>query len=431
MNSPSDRPSRRTVNRDPAHVESLDADVCVIGSGAAGAAAALETASAGLSVILVEAAEHLGGQAVGSSIGTVCGLYGNGPDPARVTHGLLPDLVAAMVVEGSARPRRARNTVIISYEPSVWARRVEDALVGAGVVPMTGAVVTEVRLDGPSVSGVRVATRWGAAEIRADNWIDASGDAVLPWLAGLPVFVPDPPILGSVMAVLGGVGTEMIDGLPRSVFHRLVEQDSDRELLPRLDGFVFSSPRPGEVLMNMTHVPTPTDPVGATRAGIEGRRQVDRLLEVFRRGLPEAFGRAFVVNYGGLGIRQTRTISGRATLTTDDVRRGHRPDDAVARCSWPIELHTRTAAADWEEFGDDHMHFVPLGAMLPAGLDNVITAGRCIDAETAALASVRVMGPCMAMGRAAAEVVRLAGTDPYHQVDVARLQANLRENLNP
>ncbi len=430
MDNHRDQPSRRTVSRGSSATESLSADVCVVGSGAAGASAALEARSAGLEVILIEAAERLGGQAVTSSIGTVCGLYSNGPDPAPVTRGLLPDLVGAMVAEGTARPRRARNTLIVSYQPSVWARRLEDAVHDAGIVAITGAVVTEVAMDRGRVARADVVTRWGRSEIAADHWIDASGDAVIPWLAGEPAQVPDPPILGSVMAVLGGVRTELIDGLPRSVFHRLVEEYPDRELLPRLDGFVFSSPRPGEVLVNMTHVPTPTEAAAATRAGIEGRRQVDHLLEVFRRGLPEAFDRAFVVNYGGLGIRQTRTITGRRTLTTDEVRRGVRHEDAVARCSWPIELHTRAEAADWEEFDDDHMHFIPLAAMLPAGLGNVVTAGRCIDAETPALASVRVMGPCMAMGRAAATLVSLADSKPYHRVDTTEIQTLLADNLH-
>ncbi len=430
VKNPDQRPSRRVVSRDPSGVESLGVDVCVVGSGAAGASAALEARSSGLSVALVEAAERLGGQAVGSAVGTVCGLYGNGPDPSPVTHGLLPDLVATMVAAGAARHRRARNTIIVSYEPATWARRVEDALLNAGVISITGALVRAVGVQDGRVTDATVTTRWGESTIRAEHWIDASGDAVLPWLAGEPVYVPDPPILGSVMAVLGGVRTDLIEGLPRSVFHRMVESAAGRELLPRLDGFVFAATRPGEVLVNMTHVDTPTEAIGSTTAGIEGRRQVDRLLAVFRRGLPEAFGDSYVVNYGGLGIRQTRTISGRRTLTAEEVRLGHRHRDAVARCSWPIELHTRSEAADWEEFGDDHMHFIPLGSMLPSGLDNVVTAGRCIDAETEALASVRVMGPCMAMGRAAATVVALAGSEPYHQVDTDELQTRLADNLD-
>ncbi len=68
--------------------------------------------------------------------------------------------------------------------------------------------------------------------------------------------------------------------------------------------------------------------------------------------------------------------------------------------------------------------------MVPEGLDNVVTAGRCIDAEPAALASVRVMGPCFAMGRAAANAAALVGAGSFHQIDVAALQTAIDDNLS-
>ena len=67
--------------------------------------------------------------------------------------------------------------------------------------------------------------------------------------------------------------------------------------------------------------------------------------------------------------------------------------------------------------------------MAPTGLDNVIVAGRCIDAEPAALASVRVMGPCFAMGRAAAAAAQQFGGS-VHQLDIEALQAAVRDNLD-
>ena len=67
------------------------------------------------------------------------------------------------------------------------------------------------------------------------------------------------------------------------------------------------------------------------------------------------------------------------------------------------------------------MHYVPLGSMTPAEADNLVAAGRCIDGDVAALSSVRVMGPCIAMGAAAAHALDLAGTGSVHQIDLAAL----------
>ncbi len=83
----------------------------------------------------------------------------------------------------------------------------------------------------------------------------------------------------------------------------------------------------------------------------------------------------------------------------------------------------------WQEFSDDHLHYVPFRSLTPVEADNVVAAGRCIDADPIALSSVRVMGPCMAMGAAAAHALDLAGAGSVHQLDLAALRARIAPNL--
>ena len=58
-----------------------------------------------------------------------------------------------------------------------------------------------------------------------------------------------------------------------------------------------------------------------------------------------------------------------------------------------------------------------------------MAVGRCIDADSTALSSVRVMGPCIAMGAAAAHALSLAGSGSVHEIDLAALRARIRANL--
>jgi len=44
---------------------------------------------------------------------------------------------------------------------------------------------------------------------------------------------------------------------------------------------------------------------------------------------------------------------------------------------------------------------IPYGALLPLGVENLLTAGRCISGTHRAHASYRVMAICMATGQAA------------------------------
>jgi hypothetical protein len=179
----------------------------------------------------------------------------------------------------------------------------------------------------------------------------------------------------------------------------------------------------------MTHIETPLEALAAADAMLDGRDQVDRLVGFLKAEFPRAFANARVDVYGLPGIRQTRWIAGARQLGVDDVRAGTRFADAVARCSWPIELHDRPDRVTWEVFGDDHMHYVPFGAQVSPALDNLVAAGRCVDGDVAALSSIRVMGPCIAMGAAAAHALDLAGAGSVHQIDIAALQTRLAANL--
>ena len=70
-----------------------------------------------------------------------------------------------------------------------------------------------------------------------------------------------------------------------------------------------------------------------------------------------------------------------------------------------------------------------MGSLVSDECDNMVAAGRCVDGDVAALSSVRVMGPCIAMGAAAAHALDLAGTGSVHQIDMAALKFRLRDNL--
>ena len=169
----------------------------------------------------------------------------------------------------------------------------------------------------------------------------------------------------------------------------------------------------------------PARPVPARPLKIRNHDEVAFL----RAEYPAAFGKARMRSYGMLGVRQTRWIVGRQQLTVDDVRAGRSFPDAVARTGWPIELHDTPQGHVWEPFPDDHLHYVPFGSLVSPECDNMVAAGRNIDGDVAALSSVRVMGPCIAMGAAAAHALDLAGAGSVHQIDAAALRERVKDNV--
>ncbi|MCM8769181.1 MAG: FAD-dependent oxidoreductase, partial [Candidatus Omnitrophica bacterium] len=51
---------------------------------------------------------------------------------------------------------------------------------------------------------------------------------------------------------------------------------------------------------------------------------------------------------------------------------------------------------------------IPLGCLIAASRFNLLAAGRCVSANPKAMAAIRVMAPCMAMGQAAGVAAALA-----------------------
>ena len=408
----------------------VSADIAVLGAGIAGISAALEAARLGRTVALVDALPALGGQAVNSIIGTFCGLFANGTHGHQLTHGIADDILRDLGAQDALHYRRGgpSNTTVVMYDEIALSRWIEEAVRKSGIVVLTGAILRAARRDGGRVREIDLATRHGDVTLAATGFVDATGDAVLAYEAGFPCREPaDGPLYGTQMMVLEGIDESAQPS--RAEFVERARAKAKQYGLIRTDGFAFAFPGRGTALVNMTHIETPLDPIEAAKNALIGKALADQVLVFMQAEYPKAFGNARVRSYGLPGIRQTRWIAGREQLLVADVRAGTKFPDAVARTAWPIELHDSPQGYVWEAFGDDHMHYVPFGSLVPAEADNIVAAGRCIDGDSAALSSVRVMGPCIAMGAAAAHALDLAGSGSVQQIDLAALRKRVWDNV--
>jgi hypothetical protein len=419
------RTIRRGAGRQLAMIE---ADICVLGAGISGVSAALEAAKLGRKVVIVDGAPALGGQAIGSIIGTLIGLYTHGPEAYQITHGIADDLIRDMTAEGSLL-RMHRSTVTFQYDEVRLGRWMERKIEEAGIEAVVGAVLTDVAFRDRRIEHIDFATRFGAVRIRANGFIDSSGDATLCYEAGLPVREPQAPVYGSLNFLIEGYDLEAVKGLNMEEVRKRLATDGAPYGLVRHDGWLMHFPAKNFMLANITHFETPVSPLATARMVFEGRRQADNILRFLRAEYPDIFANARIRTYGNPGLRQTRWILGTRQLTVDDIRKGDRPADAAARCAWWVELHDTKELVHWEQFPNNHVYYIPLSCMVPADADNIVVAGRCVDADSHALSAIRVMGPCIAMGTAAAHALDLARGGSVHDIELAQLQKRLYDNL--
>jgi FAD dependent oxidoreductase len=428
----------------------LDTDVLVVGGGAAGLAAAVTAARAGQRVILLERYGFCGGAAVAGLSGTVCGLYAASDDacrsPEQLVFGFAEEFVALLRARGGITdPIRYGKTFTLVHDPLMWRDAADHLLTQAGVSVLYHTLVTATLCDGDKVEGVEAWTKQGRARVTAKLTIDSSGDADVAAMAGRETFMGlDGEVQNPTMIFrLAGVDVERFRTCygPDSILGDDVSQmirnlHNSREYnLPRAKVFLFPTPRPGELFCNCTRVIghdgrelNPLRIEDLTEAELEGRRQVREYARFFRDRL-EGCENSFVNDTGvQIGVRQTRQVVGREILINDDVVKGRKSPDAVARSAWPIELHSgEKPRLVW--LCDDY-YDIPFGCFVPRAGEGLLVAGRCLSAEHEAMASARVTAQCFSYGQAVgmAATMALRADVSAGQLPVADLRDALRRD---
>lgn len=388
-------------------------DVLVVGGGAAGVAAAVAAARAGAVTRLVERYGFLGGMATAGMVGTVCGLYttGSAGPPRLLNEGIAAEVEARLRRTGATPLRRGR-TVMLPYVPLALATILDDLLAGEPAlraslhVTCAGASATPGCLE-----SIRCVSWRGAEDIVPRVVVDASGDAIVAWHAGLETENPETATrqLASLIFVFQGVVDGTVGGTRSiGVLRALLEAESRGELPAgcRLMSFRASG-RAGEVVAKLAlddlGEPGATDDL--THAERTGRSRVRAVEEFLVRRVP-GFERAFVSHAAPqVGVRESRRFIGRERLERDDVIGARKRSDGVARAAWPIELWEAGGdGARYEYLPDDDWYDVPRGCLEHVSCANLIGVGRCMSATHEASGSSRVIGTCLAAGEAAGKL---------------------------
>ena len=201
--------------------------------------------------------------------------------------------------------------------------------------------------------------------------------------------------------------------------------------LPREDILFFATPHPNELSVNSTRVTDAlgTDAFDLSRAEIEARRQMREIMHFLKAYVP-GFKDAYVVQSGThIGVRETRRVVGDYTLTAEDVLGARKFEDAIARASYPIDIHNPTGRGTvLRRLPPGEWYEVPLRCLLPKDVEDLLVAGRSISGTHEAHSSYRVTPTAMATGQAAGVCAALAigRNAPPRHVPAAEVQDELR-----
>lgn len=451
-----------------------ECEVLVVGGGPAGLGAALGAAAAGAQTVLVERHGFLGGNATAALVMPLMSFHTGHPLRERLgAHTLLPtdhgpgdpviagvlrDFLTRLVAQGGALAPSSETGYTVPFDPEQFKLTALEMLDEAGVHFLFHAFASGVLGEG-RCEGVVFETKAGPQVVRARMIVDATGDGDIAAAAGASYEIGrDADGLVQPMTLM----FRMAD-FERAAFAGYVTAHPDQwrgvhglwdliarataagELaLPREDILFFATPHPREVSVNSTRVAHAVpllgiDPFDLSYAEWVSRRQMRQIVAFLRKYVP-GFEQAYLVQSGAqVGVRETRRIQGDYRLTGEDVLAARKFDDVVARSTYPLDLHNPAGSGTaLTRLPPGEAYDIPLRCLLPLGLDNVLTSGRCISGSAEAHSSYRVMPVCMAVGQAAGVCAALAarhGVPPRRlaPVDVQRALlgqgANLRDSV--
>ena len=148
----------------------------------------------------------------------------------------------------------------------------------------------------------------------------------------------------------------------------------------RQNGFAFVIPGRGIALVNMTHVETPLEPLAMARKPARGQGAGRPCRRLPQRRISGGFGNARVRAYGNPASARPAGSSAATSSPSMKCATARKFDDAVGRTAWPIELHDTPQGYVWQTF-PEITALRPARQPVPAEGDNMVAAGRCIDAD--------------------------------------------------
>lgn len=421
-------------------------DVIVVGSGSAGATAAIAAARAGAKTLVLERLPFLGGTST-AVLDTFYGFYTPGAESKKVVGGISDDVMERLRRHSSwlERPNTHGAGTGVTYHPEYLKVVWEDLVREAGADVLLNAWVQDVEAKESSLRSLVVATKMGLRLFTADVFIDASGDADLCHFGGFKYELAgelDPAQTLTTTFKLCNVDIARRKTVSKSDFHALMAAaaGSGAYQLPRKEGSDHITPVDHMTATIMTRLPSftqrdgvtinATDPELWSDAEMEGRKQAIEYIRFLRDKVP-GYEHAQLSTFGiQIGVRETRRVFGESRLTREDVLSARQYDDQIGLCGAPIEDHHGGADTAWAYLPEGQCVGIPWGTLVPNGSENLLVAGRCFSATHDAHASVRSMAQCMAMGQAVGEAAAIMAARHLspQEIPVKELQDKLRGN---
>ncbi|OQB85232.1 MAG: hypothetical protein BWX88_02072 [Planctomycetes bacterium ADurb.Bin126] len=423
-------------------------EVVVCGGGPAGAAAAVCAARLGAKVLLVEATGCLGG--MGTS-GLVTAFDPMADGKRMLVGGFMREVVETMHTRGFLRPDINPDTWRKNYHQ--WTpfqvegyKLVLDEFVrkaGVEVRFFTRVIDADADPQQGRVSGVVLQNIEGYRFIRANTFIDATGDAVLADVCGAACREAGrdtpAPMAATLCSLHAGIDWSRMGNQSAALNKALADghfTQSDKHLpgMSRVNQSVGYLN--GGHLFRMNAL-TCKD---LSQGVMLGRRIVQEYVAFYRKYVTGCENLQLVTTGSLIGVRESRRIVGEYELNIKDYLARRQFPDQIAVFNKAVDIHPYDCTEEayqqyYKEYnkigrlGRGECFGIPYGILVPKGWKNLWVAGRCNSSDVKVHGSIRVQPAASMMGQAAgtAAVQSVRTGQPANDLDTEQLVRTLRD----
>ena len=414
-------------------------DVLVVGGGPAGSAAAITAAKTGADVILVERYGHLGGMSTGGFVVYIERM--TDWEGQKVIGGFADDILDRLPKEGVLGPpdelwgskdpqlveywgdRSNAHHGMVTWSPTIDPEMLKivsnEMMLEQNVKMLLHSWAVAPIQEGNQLKGVVFESKSGRQALLADVVIDATGDGDIFALAGAgsegDIQADDIHHKINVAFMVAGIDMERYFEFKHNepeAFGKLMRgittgfgPEASPHAMPRNDVAVFMGPK----LSGYSAI----DVEDLTAVEIKSKELMQGVTDFYRDNIPGFEGAWIVSTAPQMGTRHSRRLEGVKKVTRADWVAGTLHDDEIGITPPP---NPRTPNVS-----------IPYGSLVPAGLDNILAAGRNVSSDAATHTFLRLIPQCWLMGQAAgvAATVAIQSGVNVRNVDTAEVRSQL------
>jgi hypothetical protein len=386
-------------------------DICVVGSGISGFAAAISAAQENKKVVLVEKSNTIGGDSTQTNVGTICGAFlrsfSGQPKSVGYTFckNFLNDLQSKY--SGSKPTLYHEGLYIIPYEWEVFQQLMKETLAHHNVTVLTNTELTGVNRNENQINNIIVQTSSQTATIAIQSIIDCSGNGMVSVLGNLSLIQEATYQAASQIFRIKDIEVTNEFTLNMSI-KRMVMRKMKENNWP--ESYLSLSVVPGSlhhqsVDLKLTLPEVIKDSNEATKLIQEKAHQrIRELFPVLQQHITSFKNASIDYIFPSLGVRVQQRSKGTYILTEEDVMSCKKSDEGIAIGAWPIEEWTNDGKLHLDYFTTDDGYDIPVGCLISNEISNLYFAGKNISATSRAIASARVMGTGLQTGYAAGKL---------------------------